>query len=78
MIPIKFKEANKELIRPRSMADKECGTLPVFAGGTDCISCWKPTWQEWLSFLIYRRIWLYVYGGSTQPPVVITISKTVF
>lgn len=29
MLPIKFKEANKTLLKPESMTDEECRTVPM-------------------------------------------------
>ncbi len=78
MKPIKFPEANKTLGKPQGMTDDECGPLPVFSDGKVCISCWKMGWRERLAALFFGRAWLYVYFGSTQPPVALEAIKTVF
>jgi len=78
MQPIKFKEANKELTKPSSMTDEECKSLSVYNDGERCISCWKPSLKEWFSFLFFRRIWLDVHNGYTQPPVALVAGKTYF
>lgn len=45
MTPISFKEANKDLIKPESMTDRECMTLPVqsnhylYLGGERNLRC---------------------------------------
>ena len=78
MKPMKFKQANKDLLKPRNMTDDECGTLPVYSDGFQCISCWKPSFRERLSILIFGKAWLYVLSGETQPPVSIEGIKTIF
>ncbi len=78
MEPIEFKEANAELQKPALTTDKECGPLPVFRDGKQCISCWRPTWRERLSILWYGKVWLSVIGGKTQPPVWLMGNKTTF
>lgn len=77
MKPINFSEANTELKKPKSMTSDECQPLPVFRNGSQCISCWRPTWRERLSILIYGKVWLRIYG-SDQPPVTIRGYKTAF
>lgn len=76
--PIKFKEANKNLLKPDSMTDEECGSLWVYSDGWQCISCWKLTIRQRLAALLHGRVWLSVIGGSTQPPVWLDCGKTVF
>lgn len=78
MKPIKFKEANKNLLKPNSMTDKECGSLWVFNDEKQCISCWKMTFKQRIKALIYGKIWLSVLSGKTQPPVWVDCDKTVF
>lgn len=78
MEPISFPEANKNLQKPQGMTDEECGPLPVYNDGQQSISCWKMTWRERLSALIYGRVWLYVHYGLSQPPVALSATKTVF
>lgn len=51
----------------------ECGTLPVYADGTNVVSCWKPSWRQRLALLFGQRIWLRVVGR--QPPVMLSVEK---
>ncbi len=78
MKPIKFKEANKNLLKPKGMTEKECGSLWVFSDGKQCISCWKMTWKQRLSALFFGKVWLSVSSGQTQPPVWADCTETVF
>lgn len=78
MQPIKFKEANKDLLKPEGMTDAECGSLPIFTDGKQCISLWQLTWKERFQVLFFGRIWLGVLSGQTQPPVWLDSQKTVF
>lgn len=78
MKTIKFKEANKELTKPKNMTDKKCGSLWVFNDGKQCISCWKvPFWKR-VKMLFHGKVWLSVVSGNTQPPVWIDVDNTVF
>ena len=78
MKPIKFKEGNKNLLKPHSMTDEECLDLPIFSNGVDCISKWKMSWRERLHCLFMGWIWLSVRSGKTQPPVWISTKKNIF
>lgn len=78
MKPIKFDEANKNLLKPPNMTDEECSSLWVYTNGTQCISCWKMNWKKRLSALLFGKVWLSVLSGQTQPPVWVDCCKTVF
>jgi hypothetical protein len=78
MKPIKFDQANRDLLKPDSMTDEECASLPVFTDGQVCISLWRPTLLERISLLLFGRLWLYVLSGNTQPPVSILIERDIF
>jgi hypothetical protein len=78
MKPIEFKQANKNLLKPAGMTDEECGSLPVYCDGKECISLWKMTWKERLSAVFFGRIWLYVVSGQTQPPVSLMATREIF
>ena len=76
--PIKFPEANKELLKPANMTDEECGSLWVYNDGRECISCWRLPLRQRLAALFFGRVWLSVLSGYTQPPVWVDCAKTVF
>lgn len=78
MKAIKFKEANKNLFKPDSMTDEECSSLMVYTNGRECVSCWRLTWKERLSALLFGRVWLSMLSGFTQPPVWLACTKSVF
>lgn len=78
MTPKDFKESNKNLAKPEALTDSECGSLPVFTNGRECISLWKPSWKERISILFFGNVWLSVHSGVTQPPVWLDGSKTIF
>ncbi|MDR3133004.1 MAG: hypothetical protein LBU42_03150 [Prevotellaceae bacterium] len=79
MKPIKFKEQNRVLIKPKSMTDEQCGSLPVHAENGVCTSCWAMTFKERLNALLFGKIWISVLTGtSTQPPISIDCKKTIF
>ena len=76
--PIRFMEANKNLLKPDSMNEEECSSLYVYTDGSQCISCWKMSLAARIKALLHGRVWLSVLGGSTQPPVWLACGKTVF
>lgn len=75
MKPVEFKEQNKNLLKPSSMTDEECGSLPVFSDGELCVSCWSLSIKERIKMLFTGVLWLGVYSGKSQPPVWITADK---
>jgi len=72
MEPINFPESNLKLIKPQGMTDEDCGSLHVFNQEDQYISCWKPDFWDRLSILFTGKIWLWVWGGNTSPPVCVT------
>jgi hypothetical protein len=78
MKPIHFPQANRELSKPDSMTDEECGPLPVLTDGRMCVSLWKASLRERLSILFFGRVWLWIYSGYTQPPVALGGEKNIF
>lgn len=78
MVPVKFKEANRKLLKPEGMTDEECSALWVYTDGKQCISCWKLSWKQRIKALLFGRVWLSVLYGGTQPPVWLDCDKTVF
>ena len=78
MKPVKFKEVNKNLLKPNSMTDEECSSLWVYSDGQQCVSCWKLGWKERLTALFFGKVWLGILSGNTQPPVWLACTDTVF
>lgn len=78
MEPINFKYATKVLGKPQGMTDDECGPLPILNDGETCVSCWAPSFKERLSILLFGKVWLWVYSGSTQPPVALLGAREIF
>ena len=78
MFPTKFPQATKELKKPESMTDEECGSLHVYSDGEKCISLWRMTWRERLSALFFGRCWVYVYTAYTQPPITLSVERSIF
>ena len=81
MKPINFKEANKNLISPSSWNKEKhgnCGDLPTFTDGEQCISLWKMSWKERWQVFTSGKIWIGIHGGHTQPPIWLDTQKTVF
>jgi hypothetical protein len=69
MRAVKFREATGELSKPEEMTDEDCGPLPVWRDGRVCLSCWKGSLWDRIKFLLTGRMWLWVHGGGSQPPV---------
>lgn len=72
MKPINFDGATKVLQRPATMTDAECGSLPVWSDGKQCVSCWKPSLTERLMILFRGKVYLGIMSGSTQSPCFVT------
>jgi len=82
MSPTNFPEATITLGAPPDHVPNaevgEIGGLPVHTTGLQCISCWRMTWRERLSALLFGRVWLAVFSGRTQPPVYVQASRRYF
>ena len=78
MNPLRFKQQSVILARPNTMSSEECGPLPVYSDGQECISSWQMSWRERLSSLFFGRVWLRVYSGQTQPPVSLIATRELF
>ena len=78
LTPVKFPEANKNLLKPGRMTDDEYSSLWVYTDGNECLSCWKMNWRHRLNALLFGRVWLCVLSGKTQPPVWLDCDKSVF
>ncbi|HYD00312.1 MAG TPA: hypothetical protein VEB22_03730 [Phycisphaerales bacterium] len=70
MTPVRFPEMNTVLTPPTGMPD--CGELPSFRDGRQCISCWQPDDAERAAIAAGAPVWLVVVSGKTQPPVAVT------
>lgn len=72
MEPVRFRHFNK-LLQPSKAKYSENITgvdpLPIWTNGEQCISCWRMSFRERLSALLFGHIWLAVLSGETQPPV---------
>ena len=69
MKPIDFEQSTKVLQKPGTLSDAQCGALPVWCDGKQCVSCWKPSFKERINILFGGNVWLGVMSGKTQPPV---------
>jgi len=78
MKPMEFKESNQTLMKPNSIADEECGALPIYTDGASCLSCWKVTFVERLKVLLFGKVWVFVHSGATQPPISLNCWKNAF
>ena len=66
MEPKDFKESTSVLTAPGSMPN--CGDLPVYKDGNQCVSCWHVSMKERFAILFTGNVWMGV-KGVTQPPV---------
>ena len=71
MKAVYFKESNIELKKPDSLTDKECSSLHIHTNGEQCISLWRLSFKERLKVLFSGKVWLWVWSGKTQPPVLL-------
>ena len=78
MTPASFKFSNKTL----QPSGKEYSAnvdgvkpLPIWTDGEQCVSCWRLTWRERLSALVFGRVWVAVLTGETQPPLFATATR---
>jgi len=78
MKPVRFNYQNR-VLQPSGKEYSENVTgvdpLPVWTDGEQCVSCWRMTWRERLSALLFGRVWLAILSGGTQPPVWIGASR---
>ncbi len=81
MKPLNFKESNLSLSPPRNWPDKAnpCRRLDVYKDDFQTISCWKMSWVERLSSLIFGRVWVQVACGKSNPfPIALTAQRMIF
>jgi hypothetical protein len=69
--PAPFDDSNRELTAPEGVSEDEVGTLPVWTDGAVCISCWELTGEELMEILQTKRVWVRVYSGASQPPIMV-------
>lgn len=81
MKPSKFEYSNRTL-QPSGAEYSENVTgvepLSVWTDGEQCVSCWRMTWRERLSALLFGRVWIASLSGQTQPPIYAEAAKTYF
>ena len=79
--PINFPEAVKTL-QPSGKTYSENVTgvepLPIWTDGEQVVSCWRMSWRERLSALIFGRAWVATLSGSTTVPVFTTATRHYF
>jgi len=77
MFPISFKQQNFILKKPPTM-EEECKDLPAFKTDNYILSCWSRSFFQRLKFLIFGKLWVWVYTPTSQPPIALTIERTPF
>jgi len=65
------------LAKPGDMTDKECSPLMIYRSSEGCASCWRMSWRERVSALLFGRCWIHVHSGMTQPPVALMVTRDV-
>ena len=78
MKPIEFELSNTTLQPSGKLYSKNVTgvePLPIWTDGEQCVSCWRMTWRERLSALIFGRTWIAILSGSTQPPIFATATN---
>jgi hypothetical protein len=80
-LPIQFPEANSTLgggPAARYGTSDDVLDLAVYKDGQRIISCWRLSWRERLSALLFGRAWLHVWSGQTHSPVAVEAKRTIF
>ena len=80
MKPLKdFEYSNARLIftgrppYPEGVID--IGNLDVWTDEVQCVSCWRMSWRERLSALLFGRVWVAVLSGKSQPPMYVEATR---
>ena len=68
MKPANFILANSTVGTPQAGEDV-IAALPIFNDGERSLSCWKLSWRERLSALVFGRAWVWVKSGKSMPPM---------
>lgn len=74
--PVDFEESNCELHPLLGTPNRK--SIRVFSDGEACISCWKLTFLQRLSVLIFGRIWLSIKSGYSMPGTWLACGRTCF
>lgn len=72
MKPKHFPQANSTLLGGPAEnygTDLDVSDLPVYRGGGEIISCWRPSWRERLRVLVGGSVFLRVATTKNHPPV---------
>lgn len=80
MKPTKFAQANGTLLGGPAQhygTKADVKDLPVYRGGGEIISCWRPSFADRLRILFKGHIWLRVAAATTHAPVAID-SRAIF
>lgn len=78
MKPIPFPEQTTTLQPSGRVYSDNVGQvapLPTWSDGEQCVSCWKMSWRERLSALVFGRVWLALLSGHTQPPALVVAQR---
>jgi len=79
MKPVLFEGHDVVLGAPKGWdAEKEgeCVGLPIMREGGACISCWELTDEERKAIANGGHLWLSVFSGETQPPVMMAVGRS--
>jgi len=77
--PRKFRESNLVLLGwPEDEERERVEDLHTFKDDRQIVSCWKLSWRERLSALLFGRVWLGVLTMHTAPPIWVQARSTVF
>ena len=78
MKPISFGYSNKVLLPSNQEYSRNVigvSPLTIWTDGEQCVSCWRMSFRERLSALLFGRVWLAILSGETQPPVYVVADK---
>ena len=79
MNPIKFEHSNITLGAPSpNNTGAEIDSINAWTDATSCVSCWRMSWRERFSALIFGRVWLDLLSGKTMPPAYVVACKEYF
>lgn len=79
MNPINFEQSNRTYVKPESMTDEQCGSLPVFVGvDTEqfpfILSKWELSDEELDQINETKAVWLNVVS-TEMPPVALFVQN---